>query len=102
MEKGEFNPAYAPPASLKAFVPLGVPRRTWVEERQLHKVYRVYAVTGEMVVVEAETATDAIQKSGFSNPKKVVKGRFSMENILEPGTLKETSDTVLTGLERPV
>ncbi|MBN8531099.1 MAG: hypothetical protein J0L97_04475 [Alphaproteobacteria bacterium] len=102
MEKGDFNPAYAPQATpLKEFTPLAMPRRTWAEDRQLHKVYRVFSASGEVAVVEADTATDAIQKSGLETPVKVVKGRFSMENILAPGTLKETSETVLTRVDLP-
>lgn len=97
-----FNPAYSQGTSRRhVFSPLGLPRRAWREERQLHAVYRVFPAQGEAVVVDAETATDAIAKSGVEAPRKVVKGRFSLEDVLAPDMLKESGETFFTRVDAP-
>lgn len=60
------------------FDTIGFPERKWKETNYTTR-YHVYTGPHDRVVVQAETAAEAIQKSGVKNPVKVIRGLSSSE-----------------------
>ena len=60
------------------FDTIGFPERKWKETNYTTR-YHVYTTLHDRIVVQAETAAEAIQKSGVKNPVKVVRGLSSSE-----------------------
>lgn len=68
------------------FEPIILPLRVISEEAV--QGYRVYKNPTEFVTVDAAMAAEAIEKSGVSNPFRVVRAELEVSDVLGPELLK--------------
>ena len=66
--------------------------------RDLSKVYKVVRTNGEVVEVEADSAAEAVEKSGVKQPIKVVNAAYERSVMIEQGGLKEEDAKALTDI----
>jgi len=54
--------------------------------------YKVYKAPGDFVMIDAETATEALQKSGIIKPFKVVRASAEGSGVISPGRLHSVDE----------
>ncbi len=72
--------------------PLIVNKRRFVYSDKT--MYRVYETAKESIVVEADSAHEAAEKSGVDEPYKIIKDRALNRLVLEEESIESTEDTI--------
>lgn len=84
----------------KEFLPLKIPqKRIAIDGAADVQAYKVYSSDLDFEIVEAETVTEAIDKSGIEKPFRVAKVSSASLNILEKGELLAMEEPAAEGEE---